>query len=103
MFALTLNGSNGNAVLVCSATGGYPPITNISLLKNGDVIASAAIESTLQVNTAHIPANISHYGLYICLVNLSGILLQQIVELNKRGRLFNCGISVIQLCTLVYS
>ena len=74
-------------MLVCSATGGYPPITNISLLKNGDVIASAASDSTLQVNTADLPTNINHYGLYVCLVNLSGISLQQSVVLKKRG---NC-------------
>ena len=54
-------------MLVCSATGGYPPITNISLLKNGDMMASATSESTLQVNIADLPTNINHYGLYICL------------------------------------
>ena len=72
-------------MLVCSATGGYPPITNISLVKNGDMMASAASESTLQVNTADMPPNISHYGLYVCLVDLSGILLQQSVVLDKRS------------------
>ena len=74
-------------MLVCSATGGYPPIRNISLLKNGDVIASTASESTLQVNTADIPPSISRYGLYVCLVDLSGIPLQKSVVLKKRG---NC-------------
>ena len=84
---LQLNGTNENenTILVCSATGGYPPITNISLLKNGEVIASAASESTLQVNTADLPPNISHYGLYVCLVDLSGISLQQSVVLDRRG------------------
>ena len=76
-------------MLVCSATGGYPPITNISLLKNGEVIASAASDSTLQVNIADLPPNINHYGLYVCLTNLSGIPLQQSVVLDKRGNLFN--------------
>ena len=85
MFTLQLNGTDQNAIVVCSATGGYPPITNISLLKNGDVIASSASESTLQVNTADIPTNINHYGLYVCRVDLSGIPLQQSVILDKRG------------------
>ena len=85
LFTLQLNGTDQNAMLVCSATGGYPPITNISLLKNGDVIASSASEYTLQVNTADIPPNISHYGLYVCLVDLSGVPLQQSVVLDKRG------------------
>ena len=76
-------------MLVCSATGGYPPITNISLLKNSDVIASTASESTLQVNVADIPPNISRYGLYICLVDLSGVPLQQSVVLDKRGSYYN--------------
>ena len=51
--------------------------------------ASAASEITLQVNTADLPPNISRYGLYICFVNLSGILLQQSVKLDKRDWLFN--------------
>ena len=87
MFTLQLNGTDQNAILVCSATGGYPPITNISLLKNGDVIASSASESTLQVNTADLPTNtnINHYGLYVCLVDLSGVPLQKSVMLKKRG------------------
>ena len=79
MFTLQLNGTDQNAMLVCSATGGYPPITNISLLKNGAVIASTASESTLQVNTSH------HYGLYTCCVNLSGLTLQQGVVWKERG------------------
>ena len=85
-FTLQLKGTNENTMLVCSATGGYPPITNISLLKNGDVIASAASDSTLQVNTADLPTNINHYGLYVCLVDLSGIPLQQSVVLERRGK-----------------
>ena len=93
-FTLQLNGTNENAILVCSATGGYPPITNISLLKNGDVVASAASESTLQVNTADLPTNINRYGLYVCLVNLSGIPLHQSVVLSERGKLFNVRFSV---------
>ena len=84
-FTLQLNGTNENTMLVCSATGGYPPITKISLLKNGGVIASAASESTLQVNIADLPPNINRYGLYVCLVDLSGIPLQQSVVLDKRG------------------
>ena len=95
-FTLQLNGTNGNAMLVCSATGGYPPITNISLLKNGDVITSAASESTLQVNTADIPPSINRYGLYICLVDLSGVPLQQSVVLNERGSyIIGRGIEVV--------
>ena len=85
MFTLQLNGTDQNAMVVCSATGGYPPITNISLLKNGDVIASTASESTLQVNAAGISPSISRYGLYVCLVDLSGIPLQKTVILDKRG------------------
>ena len=85
MFTLQLNGTNENAMVVCSASGGYPPITNISLHKNGDVIASTASESTLQVNAADIPPSISRYGLYICLLELSGVPLQQSVMLNKKG------------------
>ena len=91
-----MNGTDQNAVVVCSATGGYPPITNISLLKNGDVIASSASESTLQVNTADMSSSISRYGLYVCLVDLSGVPLQQSVVLEKRGRLL-----IVVLCTAI--
>ena len=86
IFTLQLNGTNENTMLVCSATGGYPPITNISLLKNGGVIASAARESTLQVNTADLPPDINRYGLYVCLVEFSGFPLQQSVVLERRGK-----------------
>ena len=82
-FTLQLHGANQNTSVVCSATGGYPPITNISLLKNGNVVASTASESRLQVNTADVASN--HFGLYICLVNLSGVAIQQSVVLKERG------------------
>ena len=103
MFTLQLNGTDQNAMLVCSASGGYPPITNISLLKNGDVIASTANESTLQVDTADIPPSISRYGLYVCLVDLSDVPLQQSVMLKKRG---NCSASMhlifFPICLFVF-
>ena len=73
-------------MLVYSATGGYPPITNISLLKNDDMIASAASVFTLQVNIADLPTNISRYGLYVCLVDFSGFPLQQSVVLERIGK-----------------
>ena len=75
---------NQNTTVVCSVTGGYPPITNISLLKNGNVIASTASESRLQVDTADIVA-CNHFGLYVCLVNLSDVAIQQSVVLKERG------------------
>ena len=83
LFTLQLHGANQNTSVVCSATGGYPPIANISLLKNGNVVTSTATESRLQVNTADIASN--HFGLYVCLVNLSGVTLQQNVVLKERG------------------
>ena len=97
-------------MLVCSATGGYPPITNISLLKNGDVIASAASDAILQVNTADLPPNIYRYGLYVCLVDLSGLPLQQSVVLKKRGNqcstcihlFLGLFVFLITLCVLCY-
>ena len=85
LFTLQQNGHNQNTTLVCSATGGYPPITNISLIKNGQTIASTVGKSTVQVNTADVSPNLNHYGLYICLVDLSGIVLQQSVVLKERG------------------
>ena len=91
MLTLQLNGTDQNAMVVCSATGGYPPITNISLLKDGHVIASSASESTLRVNAADIPPNISRYGLYVCRVDLSGVPLQKCVMLKKKG---NCSASI---------
>ena len=93
LFTLQQNGQNQNTTLVCSATGGYPPITNISLLKNGQTIASTVGESRLQVNTTDISHNINRYGMYLCLVNLSGIPLQQSVLLKERGR--HCVITIL--------
>ena len=86
LFTLQLHGANQNTTVVCSATGGYPPITNISLLKNGNVVASTASESRLQVNAADVGSN--HFGLYVCLVNLSGVAIQQNVVLKERGIVF---------------
>jgi len=83
MFTVQLQGVNQNTTVVCSATGGYPPITNISLLKNNRVIATTASESRLQVNAADILSN--HFGLYICLVNLSGVAIQRSVVVKERG------------------
>ena len=100
-FTLQLNGTSENAILVCSATGGYPPITNVSLLQNGDVMASAASDSTLQVNTADLPPNVNRYGLYVCLVDLSGISLQQSVVLKKRGNQCSTCIHLFLVCLFV--
>jgi len=83
MFVLQLHGANENTTVVCSATGGYPPITNISLLKSGNVIVSTTSESWLQVYTADLPSN--HFGLYVCLVSLSGVAIQRSVVLKERG------------------
>jgi len=80
---MQLHGVNQNTTVVCSATGGYPPITNISLLKNDNVITTTASEPRLQVNAADIASN--HFGLYVCLVNLSGVAIQRSVVLKERG------------------
>jgi len=83
LLTLQLHGADQNTTDVCSATGGYPTITNISFLKNNRDIATIASESRLQVNAADIPSN--PFGLYICLVNLSGVAIQWSVVLKERG------------------
>ena len=83
MFTVQLQGVNQNTTVVCSATGGYPPITNISLLKTGNIITTTTSEPRIQVNVADIACN--HFGLYVCLVNLSGVAIQQSVVLKERG------------------
>ena len=73
-------------MLVCSATGEYPPITNISLLKNGDMITSAILVNLHWKLTQQTFPHFNHYGLYVCLMNFSGFPLQQSVVLERRGK-----------------
>ena len=82
MFTVQLQGVNQNTTVVCSATGGYPPITNISLLKTGNIITTTTSEPRIHVNVADIASN--HFGLYTCLVNLSGVEIQECATERKR-------------------
>jgi len=73
-----------NVSLICSATGGYPPITNISLLKNSNVIAYTTTESGLKISTADVASY--RFGLYICLVNNSVMNFQESTILREKGK-----------------
>ena len=86
LFTLQLNGTNENAMLVCSATGEYPPITNISLLKNGDVITSAILVNLHCKSTQQTFPDFNRYRLYVCLIDFSGFPLQQSVVLERRSK-----------------
>ena len=74
--------SSKEATLQCSAVGGYPPVHNLTLIKNGQVILNKAYDEISYTTHGGLPINV--YGLYDCFVsNVAGtvsetILLQHI-------------------------
>ena len=59
--------STQEATLQCTAVGGYPPIHNISLIKNGQVILNKVSDEVIFTTSGGLPRNV--YGLYDCIVN----------------------------------
>ena len=68
------------ATLTCSATGGYPPVSKISVKKDGMVLATSEGE-VLTVSSSYTNA----YGKYICCVNNSVVTVHEDVLVKERG------------------
>ena len=87
--------------MVCSANVGYPPITNISIVKNDRVLASttgAAVKISTSTTTS------TPFGKYICLINSSGITFEETVVIKEEGEWWTwttCG-SIIVTVMLLY-
>ena len=55
------------AILKCIAVSGYPPIHNVTLMKNGQVIHESVSKDVVYTTSGGLPKDI--YGLYVCIVN----------------------------------
>ena len=67
------------ATLQCNAVGGYPPIRNISLMKNGQVILNRVSDKITYTISGGLPKNV--YGLYECNVNNTATISSQAILL----------------------
>ena len=68
--------------LTCTASGGYPPITSITIEKGGENVASTESESIV-VNTADVGGGV--FGDFKCLVDNSVIVVEEILEPQTGG------------------
>ena len=71
------------ATLTCRASIEFPPFSMLSLIKNGQTVATST-SGLLQIDSKSVKAN--PFGLYICQLNASGVTLQKSSVLKERGR-----------------
>ena len=70
------------ATLRCKAVGGYPPVRNITLMKNNQVILNRASDKITYTTSGGLPRNL--YGLYDCIAsNTAGTVSETILLQNK--------------------
>ena len=69
--------SNEVALLRCSATTRYPPLSSISIVKN-NITLQTTTGTTLSVRTGA-------FGLYQCRVNATGVLFLLGVMIKEKG------------------
>ena len=70
------------ATLACQANVGFPPFSNLSLIKNQRTVAVSSI-GMLQINTKSVHAN--PFGLYICQLNTSGEIFEESTFVKEQG------------------
>ena len=70
------------ATLTCRASIEFPPFSMLSLIKNGQMVATS-INSSLQINARSI--NTNQFGLYICQLNASGATFRRSYTLKEKG------------------
>ena len=74
--------SNGEATLQCTAVGGYPPVHDITLVKNGQVILNKASDEVTYTTSGGLPRNV--YGLYDCIAsNIAGTVSETVLLQHK--------------------
>ena len=70
------------ATLQCKAVGGYPPVQNITLMKNDQVILNRTSDKITYTTSEGLPRNM--YGLYDCIAsNAAGTVSETILLQNK--------------------
>ena len=91
--------STEEATMECTAAGGYPPIHNISIMKNGQVIVNQVSHEITYTTGSGLPRNV--YGYYTCIVNNTAGASSRHILLQNKGTLNNyykqCG-----YCNKVY-
>ena len=73
---------NESVNISCTASGGYPPVSSISMTKNGELVMTTE-SSVLHVNTDTVMG--TPFGEYICVVNNSVITVVKAVLLKEKG------------------
>ena len=74
--------SSEQATLQCKAVGGYPPVRNLTVMKNDQVILNRASDKITYTTSGGLPRNV--YGLYDCIAsNTAGTVSETILLQNK--------------------
>ena len=71
------------ATLHCVAVGGYPPIHNISLVKDGQVILNSFPDEVTYTTSGGLPKEV--YGSYNCIVNNTAGASSRTILLQHKG------------------
>jgi hypothetical protein len=74
--------SDKGATLTCRASIEFPPFSMLSLIKNGQTVATSS-SGLLEINTKNINAN--PFGLYDCHLNASGSIFKKSSFLEEQG------------------
>ena len=71
------------ATLTCRASIGFPPFSMLSLIKNGQTVATST-SGLLQMDSKSVVKR-NPFGLYICQLNASGVTFQKSSVLKEQG------------------
>ena len=70
------------ATLTCRASIDFPPFSMLSLIKNGQTVATS-LSGMLEINSRSVNAN--PFGLYNCQLNASGEIFEESTFLKEQG------------------
>ena len=73
---------DAGASLTCRASIAFPQFSKLSLIKNGQTVATSTSE-LLEIDTKGVVAN--PFGLYVCQLNASGAIFQKSYFLDEQG------------------
>ena len=76
--------SNEAALLRCSATIRYPPLSSISIVKN-NITLQTTTGTTLSVRTGRM--GVSTFGLYQCRVDTTGVPISLKLRIKEKGNI----------------
>ena len=79
--------SKEEATLRCKVAGGYPPIHNMSLVKNGQVIVNRVSSEINYTTSGGLPQKV--YGSYSCIVNNTAGISSRAILLQHKGACFS--------------